>query len=100
MGPGATDLPSLYSTIGVAVRSTQWLPHGWHLKGAVIIGVTYDPVNSQGKGCLRPISATPFHSDSHLGERDYCLEGEKSCVPLIEQVNSKNHLVKLSAVGF
>lgn len=46
-------------------------------------------MNSQGKGCLRPISATSFHSDSHLGGRDYCLEGKKSCVPIIEQVTFK-----------
>lgn len=66
------------------------VPHGWHLKGAVTIGVIYDPVNSREKGCLHPISATSFHSDSHLGGRDYCLEGEKkSCVPIIEQVAFK-----------
>lgn len=38
---------------------------------------SYDPVNFDGKGCLGPISATSFYSDSQQGKRHYYLEGKK-----------------------
>lgn len=52
---------------------------------------SYDPVNFDGKGCLGPISATSFYSDSQQGKRHYYLEGKKkSCLPITEQVTFKS----------
>lgn len=66
---------------------TTWLA----LKRLLLQLKSYDPVNFEGKGCLGPISATSFHSDSQPGTRDYYLERKKkSCLPITEQVTFKS----------
>lgn len=52
-------------------------------------------MNSHGKGCLGPLSATSFHSGSEPEVREglwFGREKKKSYLPVVEQVTFKNKL--------